>query len=112
MAEKWREEGRTVSFTSPLAKCVSEAVAQTKRAKIVTLRLEEETAYVAMAEEHRLRYAEALPVRNEEELVGLLAQLNNDFQLSKALFLLSGESAKSYRKIVRKYFRRVEVTKH
>lgn len=111
VVEMWRREGRKVLFTTPLSECVNRAITNTKQAKTVAMRLESGTGYIAVAEEHRLLYAEAMPLASEEEIVGLLAQLNRDFELRRALFALSGADAPNYRKLVKRYFRRVECEK-
>lgn len=109
--ESERQNGKEVTLTSPLEMCVKRAIVATGRSKNVYLWLEDEVAYVAYAENMRLRYAEVVPTANEKELVNLLALLNKDFDLKKAQFTLAGKDNKRYYKCLKSYFRRVELLK-
>lgn len=106
-----RAKGKEVVVTSPLEMCVGKAIVATRRSKNIFLHLEDTMCYVALAENMRLRYAEAIPTENAKELVALLALLNKDFDLKKAQFTLSGDEGKKYYKTIRSYFRRVEMLK-
>ncbi len=106
-----RAKGKEVTVTSPLEMCVGKAIVANRRSKNVVLHLEEEMCYVAVAEDMRLRFAEAVPTQNAKELVNLLALLNRDFELKKAQFTLSGSEAQKYHKTLKSYFSRVEIAK-
>lgn len=108
---EWRSQGVEVSFSSPLERCVSAVIAARRRSKNVHLTLDQGIAYVAYAEEMQLRYAEIVPIENEGELVNLLALLNEDYDLKKAQFTLSGSEGKRYYKTLKEYFRRVDLEK-
>ncbi len=109
VVDAWRQEGKSVRILSPLMSCVTRAVMGCRRKKMVVITILDGIAYVAYTHEKHLHYAEALPVDGEEELVNLLAHLNQDFDLRKARFTLLGESSERYYKILRQYFRRVRV---
>lgn len=111
IVEDWESQGVRVTFSSPLERCVGRAVAATRRSKNVHLAVEENVVYVAYAEDMQLRYAEAIPIEEESAVVNLLALLNQDFDLRKAQFVLSGEEGKKYYKTLKEYFRRVECEK-
>ena len=87
------------------------AVVATRRKKNVVLLIEEGCCYAAYAEEHKLHFAEALPLAGEEQLINLLALLNKDYDLRKAQFTLCGSDGNGYYKLVKNYFRRVKVAK-
>lgn len=103
--------GAQVIFTSPLERCVRSAVAATRRSKNVHLEVEHNVVYVAYAEDMKLRYAEIVPLADEDAMVNLLALLNQDYDLRKAQFVLGGEEGKRYYKTLKEYFRRVECAK-
>lgn len=107
VVDEWQERGCEVSYTTPLADVCRRAIVGTRRPKTVVLRIETGTCYAAYSEERRVRYLEALPVEGEEQFVNLLALLNRDYELRKARFVLLGKESAAYRKIARRYFRRV-----
>lgn len=107
--EEVRQRGLSVTLTTPLARCVCRAIVGSRRPKTVVLTLLDDTAYVAYTLDKHLEYAEALPTRGEEEVVNLLAHLNQDYDLRKARFVLLGKQSAEYYKTLRKYFRRVRV---
>ena len=109
MVEEWSQRGLEVRFYTPLMSCATRAIVGTRRKKTVVLALLDGVVYAAYTYKRGLQYAEALPVEGEEELVNLLAHLNQDFDLHKARFILLGESSKRYYKTLRQYFRRVRV---
>lgn len=109
VVEEWQRKGIDVCFRSPLMSCVVRAIAGSRRPKTVVLSLLGDTAYVALSNEKRLQYAEAMPMGGEEELINLLALLNEDYDLRKARFILLGKESATYRKTLRQYFRRVRV---
>lgn len=105
--EEWRERGVEITFDTPLSGVFRRAIVGSRRPKTVVLRIENGTAYIALSDEKRVKYAEALPIDGQEQLVNLVALLNRDFELRKARFILLGESSAQYYKTLRKYFRRV-----
>lgn len=107
--ERWQREGKEVHLHSPLMSCVTRAIVGSKQPKTVVLTLLDGTAYVAYTCEKRLVYAEAMPIESEQELVNLLALLNEEHDLRKARFVLLGGESANYYKTFRKYFRRVRV---
>ena len=107
VVEKWQSEGKSVRLLSPLMRCVERALEGCRRKKLVVLTLLNGVAYVGYTNERRLQYAEALPIAGEQELVNLVALLNQDFDLRKARFVLLGKESKAYYKTLRKYFSRV-----
>lgn len=108
---EWRERGLNVSFHTPLEGVVMRAIVGSRRPKTVVLRIENGTTYAAVSVEKRVKLVEALPMDGEEQVVNLLAHLNQDFDLGKARFILLGESSASYYKTIKKYFRRVRCEK-
>lgn len=109
LVAEWQRQGTKVTFSSPLEGCVSRVIAARRRSKNVHLRVEEGLVYVAYAEEMQLAYAEVVPIDIEGELVNLLALLNEDYDLKRAQFTLSGSEGKRCYKTVREYFRRVDL---
>lgn len=109
VVEEWMQRGLEVSLHSPLMSCVARAIVGSRRPKTVVLRLSDGVGYVALSNEKRLQYAEALPMEGEAELINLLALLNEDYDLRKARFILFGKESATYYKTLRKYFRRVRV---
>ncbi len=109
IVEGWRQRGLEVTLHSPLMSCVARAIVGSRRPKTVVLTLLGGTAYVALSNNKKLQYAEALPVEGEAELVNLLALLNEEHDLRKARFVLLGDESAKYYKTLRKYFRRVRV---
>lgn len=104
---EWQAKGYKVSYDTPLSGVCRRAIVGTRRPKTVVLRIEEGTCYVALSEEKRVCYLEALPIAGTEELINLLALLNRDYELRKARFVLLGKESATYRKTIRGYFRRV-----
>ena len=111
VVEEWQREGKSVQLFSPLMSCVVRAIEGCRRKKLVVLTLLNGVAYVAYTNERQLQYAEALPIGSEQELVNLVALLNQDYDLRKARFILLGKESKAYYKTLRKYFSRVRVEK-
>ncbi len=111
LMEEWRRGGVKVALRSPLEEVMLAAVVATRRKKNVVLLIEEGCCYAAYAEEHKLHFAEALPLAGEEQLINLLALLNKDYDLRKAQFTLCGSDGNGYYKLVKNYFRRVKVAK-
>ena len=109
IVEGWRQRGLEVTLHSPLMSCVARAIVGSRRPKTVVLTLLGGTAYVALSNNKKLQYAEALPMEGEAELVNLLALLNEEHDLRKARFVLLGDESAKYYKTLRKYFRRVRV---
>lgn len=105
--DEWQARGIEVSINTPLAQCVTRAIVGSRRPKTVVLTLMNSVAYAALSNYKRLQYAEALPIGGEEELVTLLAHLNQDFELRGARFILLGKESAAHYKTLRKYFRRV-----
>lgn len=111
VVEAWQREGVEPEFYTPLEGVIARAIVGSRRPKTVVLRLKEGVAYVALSEEHRICYAETLLTNSDEQLVNLLALLNQDFDLLKARFILLGKESEPYRKTIRRYFRRVSCEK-
>lgn len=109
VVDSWQQEGKVVVLRSPLMSCVTRAIVGSRRPKTVVLTLLDGVAYVALSNEKRLQYAEALPIAGEEELINILALLNEEHDLRKARFILLGKESADYYKTLRKYFRRVRV---
>ena len=109
--EALRERGLNVVFHTPLEGVLTRAIIGTRRPKTVVLRIEGGVAYTAVSVDKRAKLIEALPIGSEEGLVNLLAHLNQDFDLSRARFILLGESSAQYYKTIKKYFRRVRCEK-
>ena len=108
---EWRARGLEVSLHTPLEGVVVRAIVGSRRPKTAVLRIEEGVVYVAISVERKICFAEALPISGEEQVVNLLAHLNQDFELVKAHFVLLGESSEQYYKTIKKYFRRVRCEK-
>lgn len=111
LIREWRKRGLEVSLHTPLEGVVVRAIVGSRRPKNVVLRIEGGTTYAAVSVEKSVKFAEALPVGSEEQVVNLLAHLNQDFDLGKARFILLGESSAQYYKTIKKYFRRVRCEK-
>ena len=111
VVEEWQREGKSVRLLSPLMSCVARAIEGCRRKKLVVLTLLNGVAYAAYTNERQLQYAEALPIAGEQELVNLVALLNQDYDLRRARFVLLGKESKAYYKTLRKYFSRVRVEK-
>ena len=111
LIREWRERGLEVSLHTPLEGVVVRAIVDSRRPKNVVLRIEGGTTYAAVSVDKSVKFAEALPVGGEEQVVNLLAHLNQDFDLGKARFILLGESSAQYYKTIKKYFRRVRCEK-
>lgn len=109
--EELRTKGLEVSLHTPLEGVVMRAIVGSRRPKTVVLRIENGTTYAAVSVDRRVKFVEVLPVDGEEQIVNLLAHLNQDFDLGKARFILLGESSASYYKTIKKYFRRVRCEK-
>ena len=99
--------GVSISFATPLARCVTRAIVGTRRPKTVVLALLGGVAHIAYSDHKHLEYAEAIPLNGEEELINLLAHLNQDYELRKARFVLLGKESWAHYKTLRSYFRRV-----
>ena len=105
--EELQTRGVSVTFATPLAQCVTRAVVGSRRPQTVILTLLGGVAHFAYSDHKHLEYAEAMPLAGEEELVNLLAHLNQDYELRKARFILLGKESWTQYKTLRKYFRRV-----
>ena len=112
VVEEWQREGKSVQLLSPLMNSVARAIEGCRLRKLVVLTLLNGVAYVAYTNKRQLHYAEALPIGGEQELVNLVALLNQDYDLRRARFVLLGEESKTYYKTLRKYFSRVRVEKN
>ena len=108
---EWRERGLEVLLHTPLEGVTTRAIIGSRRPKTVVLQTEDGVAYVAVSVEHKVCFVEALPIGGEEQMVNLLAHINQDFNLGKARFILLGESSKGCYKTIKKYFRRVRCEK-
>lgn len=103
---EWADRTQTrLLFTTPLATSVRRAVVGGRRSKTLVLQFGTEEVYAAMATEHKLQFADVLPVANEEQLLQHLAQLNADFDLRKTDIFVSGVEGKAKTKLLGKYFR-------
>ncbi len=109
--EALRKRGVNVALHTPLEGVLTRAIIGTRRPKTVVLRIEEGVAYTAVSVDKRVKFVEAMPVGSAEGVVNLLAHLNQDFNLSKARFILLGESSAQHYKTIKKYFRRVRCEK-
>ncbi len=109
--EELRSKGLEVSLHTPLSKVVVRAIVGSRHPKTAVLLIAEGVTYAAVSHDKRVQFAEALPMDGEEQIVNLLAHLNQDYDLGKARFILLGESSAKYYKTIRKYFRRVSCEK-
>lgn len=106
---EWAEKsGATLTFATPLAGVVARAVVGSKHDKCVVVSRSNGALYVAHTNEHKLLYAEALPVAVEgfDEVLYAMAVLNGDFDLRRADIIIIGMGGKELYKVLRRHFRR------
>ncbi len=72
----------------------------------MAIRFSEYNTYIAIGEKHSLRFAEAFPIINDNDLLYCLSTLDEDFGVMKsAVVMISGHKAEARHKYLKKYIR-------